>query len=389
MRWNCKAGKCGSCSAEINGKPRLMCMTRLEPARPRRAGHRRADAGLPADQGPGDRRVVELPGQEEDQAVQAAAARRAGRHLAHGSRPTSTACRSSASASSASCARTSATSCATTTMHDEFIGPRFLVYAAALEMHPLDTEDRAARSEGRRTASATATSPSAARRSAPRTSRSPTTRSSRSRSASSTSSTIRSRSCSGCSARGVQVLPARRSPWIRAQDALAGASRALAKAERYRLLNEPGEAESICLDILAVDPDNQEALITLLLALTDQFDHEPTSRVAEAWRRGRAAARRLRARLLRRHHPRAAREGAAARTAPGCGPRVYEWLREAMDWYERAEADPPGANDDALLRWNACARLIMRDHHLSRRRRAGRAAFIGVESKNHGPFARG
>src|SRR5262249_44673587 len=29
VRWNCKAGKCGSCSAEINGKPRLMCMTRL------------------------------------------------------------------------------------------------------------------------------------------------------------------------------------------------------------------------------------------------------------------------------------------------------------------------------------------------------------------------
>ena len=30
VRWNCKAGKCGSCSAEINGKPRLMCMTRLD-----------------------------------------------------------------------------------------------------------------------------------------------------------------------------------------------------------------------------------------------------------------------------------------------------------------------------------------------------------------------
>ena len=50
--------------------------------------------------------------------------------------------------------------------------------------------------------------------------------------------------------------------------------RALAKAERYRLLNEPGEAESICLDALAVDPDNQEAIAMLLLAITDQFDHE-------------------------------------------------------------------------------------------------------------------
>src|ERR1700758_3877176 len=47
---------------------------------------------------------------------------------------------------------------------------------------------------------------------------------------------------------------------------------ALEKAERYRLLNEPGEAESICLDILNVDPENELALITLLLALTDRFE---------------------------------------------------------------------------------------------------------------------
>src|SRR5207248_8481006 len=46
---------------------------------------------------------------------------------------------------------------------------------------------------------------------------------------------------------------------------------ALEKAERYRLLNEPGEAESICLDVLKADPDNQEAIVTLLLAVTDRF----------------------------------------------------------------------------------------------------------------------
>ena len=49
---------------------------------------------------------------------------------------------------------------------------------------------------------------------------------------------------------------------------------------------------------------------------------------------------------------------------PGSGPRVYEWLREAMAWYEKAEAIRPAGNDDALLRWNACARLLMRDQHL-------------------------
>ena len=48
--------------------------------------------------------------------------------------------------------------------------------------------------------------------------------------------------------------------------------KALEKADRYRLLNEPAEAESICLDILAAEPDNQRALVMLILALTDQFD---------------------------------------------------------------------------------------------------------------------
>ena len=48
VRWNCKAGKCGSCSAEINGKPRLMCMTRLSEIPLDQAGDRRADAHLPA-----------------------------------------------------------------------------------------------------------------------------------------------------------------------------------------------------------------------------------------------------------------------------------------------------------------------------------------------------
>jgi hypothetical protein len=139
--------------------------------------------------------------------------------------------------------------------------------------------------------------------------------------------------------------------------------RALARAERYRLLNEPGEAVSICLDALEVQPDNQTAVTTLLLALTEQFDHDASS-VTEAWTTvarltgdyerayysGIVCERRAKSRL---------RQG-----MPGCGPQSYEWLREAMNWYERAEAIRPAGNDDALLRWNACARLIMRDHHL-------------------------
>jgi len=59
-------------------------------------------------------------------------------------------------------------------------------------------------------------------------------------------------------------------------------ARALAKAERYRLLNEPGEAESICRDVLQLEPDNQEALTTMTLALTEQF-HDDASTVVEAF----------------------------------------------------------------------------------------------------------
>jgi hypothetical protein len=48
-------------------------------------------------------------------------------------------------------------------------------------------------------------------------------------------------------------------------------SSALEKAERYRLLNEPSLTESICADILEIDPRNSKAIVTLLLAITDQF----------------------------------------------------------------------------------------------------------------------
>jgi hypothetical protein len=128
-------------------------------------------------------------------------------------------------------------------------------------------------------------------------------------------------------------------------------------------LNEPGEAQSICLDALEVQPDNQAALTTLLLALTEQFDND-MSCVADAW----ITVARLSGDYERAYYSGIVYERRAkARLrhgTPGCGPQAYEWLRDAMSWYERAEAIRPAGNDDALLRWNACARLIMRDHHL-------------------------
>ena len=58
---------------------------------------------------------------------------------------------------------------------------------------------------------------------------------------------------------------------------------ALERAERYRLLNEPALAESICQDVLAIDPDNREAIVLLILALSDQFTQNIVDNLDHAW----------------------------------------------------------------------------------------------------------
>ena len=141
--------------------------------------------------------------------------------------------------------------------------------------------------------------------------------------------------------------------------------RTLAKAERYRLLNEPGEAESICLDALQVDPDNNDVRAMLVLALTDQFDDDLATLAREALK----VAEQLHDPYERAYYTGIVWERKAKaqlrRGSLGVGPRVYGWLREAMLWFEQAEAIRPAGNDDALLRWNCCARLLMRDERLA------------------------
>jgi len=132
---------------------------------------------------------------------------------------------------------------------------------------------------------------------------------------------------------------------------------ALAKVERYRLLNEPSLAESICLDILAVVPDHQQALISLLLARTDQFQshmhaksaNEVLSQISGDYERAYYEGiiwERLGSARMRRGDP-------------GADASAYHALREAMAHYEKAMAFTVPGNDDAILRWNTCARLIM------------------------------
>ena len=141
---------------------------------------------------------------------------------------------------------------------------------------------------------------------------------------------------------------------------------ALEKALRYRLVNEPAEAESICHDVLKLDPENQQALVILLLALTDRFRkgytvgilqaEEVLTRLRDAYERayyaGVICERRAKAQLRHGY--------------PGAGHDAYELLLEAMSWYEQAETLRPPKNDDALLRWNTCARLIL-SNQLTRR----------------------
>jgi hypothetical protein len=135
----------------------------------------------------------------------------------------------------------------------------------------------------------------------------------------------------------------------------------LEKAKHYRLLNEPGAAESICLDILEIEPGNQDALVTLVLAMSDRLAKDYAigdtqiqsylSRIEDEYERtyytGIIYERRAKAVLNRKN--------------PGSESTAYEFFRQAMNWFERAEAIRPAGNDDAILRWNGCARIIIRN----------------------------
>jgi len=137
---------------------------------------------------------------------------------------------------------------------------------------------------------------------------------------------------------------------------------ALEKALRYRLLNEPTAAESICRDVLLVDPDNRAASISLLLSITDQFDTkfavalEDAKRVLQqivgdyeqAYYEGIIHERWAKAQLAR---------GMPVDFALG-------WMRKAMRCYEKAEQLSKPDDPDALLRWNSCVRVLDQTEHV-------------------------
>jgi hypothetical protein len=139
--------------------------------------------------------------------------------------------------------------------------------------------------------------------------------------------------------------------------------KALELAERYRLLNEPEQAESIARDVLAIDAANQEATLTLVLALSDQFMTHHGHSLHEAEK------------LLKQlaspyhqayYHGVTLERWARAKRREGLPVHaVDDWIERAMACFERAEAVRPPGNDDSILRWNTCARRLRRStaHH--------------------------
>jgi hypothetical protein len=136
----------------------------------------------------------------------------------------------------------------------------------------------------------------------------------------------------------------------------AGIPAAISKVEVYRYLNEPGEAESICRDIIAEEPDNQTALRLLGLAITDQFTGDVSDRNAEA----ESVFRELTNEYERVYHLGLLQERKAkAQLRAGRPPHtVFPTFEAAMKLFEAAERIKPPDNDDAILRWNRCARLL-------------------------------
>lgn len=135
--------------------------------------------------------------------------------------------------------------------------------------------------------------------------------------------------------------------------------RAFEKMKRYRLLGEPDEAESICRDLLAIDPDMRDAKVGLLLCLTDQFGKRLVERWTDAvatldtfeddydiaYYSGIMCERRAKAHYKRQ--------------TPQSGHLAHTWLEKAMEWYEKASECRRSGDDSPLLRWNSCARMIM------------------------------
>ena len=152
-----------------------------------------------------------------------------------------------------------------------------------------------------------------------------------------------------------------------------GIAQALSKAQVYRYLKEPEESESICQDILVADPENQAALRLLGLSITDQFVGESADRSAEA----ESMFRRLTDPYARHYYLGILLERRAKAQLRNGRPSygVEALVEEAMRHFGEAEKIRPAGNDESVLRWNRCVRLLTKLPH-------------PVTDEGHGAFER-
>ena len=143
-----------------------------------------------------------------------------------------------------------------------------------------------------------------------------------------------------------------------------GVAAALQKAHRYRLLNDSVAAESICLDVLSVEPDNVDALVTHVLAITDQFADGHAADHARA----RVAVARLHDPYSHAYYNGVICERWAKamlhRTTGQSTEMAYDAIDKALGWYAKAEGLRAPGNDEVILRWNTCVRVLTRNPEL-------------------------
>jgi hypothetical protein len=135
---------------------------------------------------------------------------------------------------------------------------------------------------------------------------------------------------------------------------------ALDKARQYRSLLEPEIAESICLDILHIEPDNQQALVLYILALSDQLHHAGKKTQVQAME---SAIDKLHSEYQRFYYTGLLHERRARFMLTQSMSRAfaYDYFIEALAYYQKAEQIRPAHNDESILRWNSCIRTIKKE----------------------------
>ena len=147
---------------------------------------------------------------------------------------------------------------------------------------------------------------------------------------------------------------------------ISAVKKALKKAKQYRSLLEPEIAESICLDILHVDPENQDVIVVYILTLLDQISRSDNKTQIKTIER---AIEKLTSQYQRYYYTGLLNERRARHllTQAMSHSFAYDYFYEALQYYQKAIERCPEKNDEAILRWNSCIRTIEKEKLKPRR----------------------